>query len=133
MHWTIRHNTERNYVQAYQGGRYSLSDEASFLNAIFTSSFWRSGTPLVVNFSSMEMDNVDDGVVAIASRMVTLLNEQLGKGRFALVCDDNEKLKVGLQFKVLVAPNIDAEVNIFQDEDAAIDWATEPNKVKSIT
>ena len=125
MHWNITHNTERKYVHAYQGGRYTLEDEVAFLDSIFNSAFWRRGMPLVVNIDSMEMDNVDDRVITIASRMVILLNNKLGNARFALVCDDDEKLAVGHKWQSSVAPHLDAEVKIFGDERAAVDWATE--------
>lgn len=130
MRWNIRYDTERNFVHVHQGGRFSVDREAAFFNAIFESSFWQSGMPLVINFSEMEMDNIDDSVVSNVRRLLTLLNRRLGDGRFALVCDDALKHDFGIKFQALIAGDIDADLRIFLDESEAIDWVTsavEPN------
>ena len=124
MQWNIRHDEERNYVHAHQSGWYTLDDEASFLNSIFSSTFWERGMPLVVDISAMEMANIDSSVITVASRMITLLSDRLGDSRFALVCDSDRQLEVGEKFKNLVSPHLNGEVKVFRDEKGAIDWAT---------
>lgn len=133
MRWNIRYDTERNFVHVHQGGRFSVDREAAFFNAIFESSFWQSGMPLVINFSEMEMDNIDDSVVSNVRRLLTLLNRRLGDGRFALVCDDELKYGFGLKFQALLAGDIDAELGIFLDENEAIDWVTTSKESEVMT
>lgn len=133
MRWNIRYDTDRNFVHVHQGGRFSVDREAAFFNAIFESPFWQSGMPLVINFSEMEMDNIDDSVVSNVRRLLTLLNRRLGNGRFALVCDDEYKYGFGLKFQALLAVDIDADLGVFLDENEAIDWVTSSKESEVIT
>ena len=132
MHWNIRHDTERNYVHAYQSGPFSLEEQASFLNGIFTSPFWQAGTPLIIDFCSLEMNNIDNGRLEIARQLMTDLNAHMGGGRLALLCNDDEKFGVGRQFQSSVESYLDREVGVFRDEDAAVDWVTESTKAKTV-
>ena len=125
MEWKITHDAERNYVRAYQGGEFSLDAQATFLTAIFALPSWQSGTPLIIDYSSLEMGNIDDGMLIAARSMLRFLKDELGRGRFALLCADDEQLQVGQKFQSFVTPYLEREMSVFINEDAAIDWVTE--------
>jgi hypothetical protein len=124
MHWNIRNDTDSGYVHAYQSGPFSAEEQAAFLSAIFGSPFWQPGTPLIIDYCSLDMDNVGSGSVEVTRQQLAALNGQLGLGKLALLCDNDEKFGVGRQFQALVEDDLDREVRVFRDEDAAVDWVT---------
>ena len=124
MHWNIRHDTERGYVHAYQSGSFSTDEQAAFLNAIFTSIFWQPGTPLIIDFCALDMENVGWVSVEVTRQQILGLNSQLGPGKLALLCDNDEKFGVGRQFQSMVEDDLDGEVRVFRDEDTAVEWVT---------
>ena len=124
MHWNIRHDTDRNYVHAYQSGQFSIREQASFLSAIFTAEFWQPGTPLVIDYCSLEMEGLDNRKLETVRYLLSILNEQLGAGRLALLCNGDEEFGVGRQLQSLAALYLDKEVAVFRKEEAAVDWVT---------
>jgi hypothetical protein len=126
MHWNIRYDDKRGYVHAYQSGAFSTSEQSAFLNAIFSSAFWQPGTPLIIDYCSLEMENVGSGSVEVTRQQIAALGEQLGRGKLALLCDNDEKFGVGRQFEAVVEDDLECQVRVFREEEAAIDWVTEP-------
>lgn len=131
MHWNIRFDADRNYTHAYQSGKFSLKDHTSFLNAILESPFWRPGNPLVIDYCSLEMEELDYDRLEATCQIMTLLNEKLGNGRLALLCDDDERFGVGRQIQSSIAAHVEKEISVFRDEDAAIDWVTCGSRAKA--
>lgn len=122
----ITHYPALNYVRANQAGSASIEGQAGFLNAIFTSHFWKPGTPLVIDFGSLEMEGVDDRMLDSARTMLMILEKEIAGGRLALLCETDKQFDAGEVFKSKVANHLNVDLRVFRDEADAIAWATEP-------
>jgi hypothetical protein len=132
MIWNIRHDTVREYVHAYQSGHFSVEEQAAFLKAIFSAAFWQPGLPLIIDYCALEMEKISSVNVEAVRQIITLLEDRLGSGRLALLCDDDEQFGIGRQFQSAVSMHIKRDVKVFRDQDAAIDWVTTSEPTDSV-
>ena len=122
MNWNIRYDDRLDYVHAYQSGNYSVCEESAFLRAIFMSPFWAPGKPLIIDYSSLSMDNFGYASIEMAKVQFASENRNLGMGKLALLCDSDEKFGVGRQLQSLIQFDLNSEICVFRDERTAVDW-----------
>ena len=124
MKWNIQFDQDNGFLRAYQSGNFTSADQASFLSDIFSSQFWRTGLPLMIDYCHLDVENIGYSDIISSSEFLIALNGTLGPGKIALLCDDDEQFGIGRQFQMIALINLDREIAVFHSGRAAIGWLT---------
>lgn len=125
MKWNIEFDELNGFVRAYQSGDFSLDDQAAFLSDIVSSPRWQFGTPLMIDFCHLLVDDIFYSEVSSVSHMMATLTAQLGPGKIALLCEDEAQFGLGRQFQMMAEGSVGREIRVYRDEAAAIKFLTE--------
>ena len=124
MRWNIHFDEAKGFTRAYQSGEFSIADEALFLNDVFGSPGWKFGSPLMIDFCRLNVDKMRFEQVAASSGLMVQMANQVGPGRLALLCEDEEQFGLGRQFQLLTEFDLGREIRVYRDENEAIDFLT---------
>jgi hypothetical protein len=124
MKWNIQFDDSEGFIRAYQSGEFSVTDEALFLHEVFRSPEWKFGLPLMIDFCHLNIDNMRFAQVAASSGLMVQMADQVGPGKLALLCDDEEQFGLGRQFQMLTEFNLGREIRVYRDENEAIRFLT---------
>jgi hypothetical protein len=129
MKWNIQFDEPNGFLRAYQSGNYTRADQAAFLSDIFSSTFWHTGLPLMIDYCHLDVENIGYTEIASSSEFLISLNRTLGPGKIALLCDDDEQFGVGRQLQMIALIYLDREILVYKGVRAAIDWLICPKRV----
>ena len=122
MKWNIEFDEPNGFLRAYQSGNFKPADQASFLSDIFSSQFWRTGLPLMIDYCHLKMANIGYTEMLSSVEFLIAINKTLGPGKIALLCDDDEQFGIGRQFQMIALISLDREIAVFHSGRAAIGW-----------
>jgi hypothetical protein len=125
MDWTVEHNAAQGYVTVRTRGEFTLRDHLQMIEDIVSRDFWRPGTAVL--FDHRELDFGATGIAAMrqASENHVEHDERIGRGRAAVLMRSPADYGRGRQFEMLTDGRVEAQVQIFLDEDEALRWLLE--------
>jgi hypothetical protein len=78
--------------------------------------------PLMIDYCHLDVSDMHFQEIGAASGLMMFYKEQIGPGKIALLCDDDEQFGLGRQFQMMVEIPLDREIRVYRDEAAAICW-----------
>ena len=124
MKWNIQFDDSEGIIRAYQSGEFTVADEALFLHEVVRSPKWEIGLPLMIDFCHLDIDNMRFPQVASLSGLIVEMADQVGPGKLALLCDNEEQFGLGRQFQMLTEFDLGREIRVYRNENEAIRFLT---------
>ena len=93
-----------------------------FFSEMLNQSYWRPGTPLLVDFSRLNISELDSRDVQMLKYIMAAVRTRLGFGKLAIFCPDEKRFEFGCTFSGVAQPNVDREICVFQVEQKATEW-----------
>ena len=122
MEWSVELDEKERFIRAAQWDRFSLEDEALFLSDIFTSSYWRPGLGVLIDYRGLDISDLDSGDLTAITVIFQSVRKRVESSRMALLCDSDLLFEVGKHFGMMLAPKLENSVVVFRDEAAAVAW-----------
>jgi hypothetical protein len=122
MEWVVELDERERFIRATQWDQFSLEEQARFLSDIFTSSYWKPGLGVLIDYRGLKVDNLTGGDLTAITVILQSIRKRIESSRIALLCDSDRLFSLGREFGMLLAPKLENNVVVFKDEDAAIAW-----------
>jgi len=122
MEWKIELDERGDFLRAKQWEMFSLEEQAYFLSDIFSAPDWQPGFPLLIDYTNLLIGNIDSRQMERITEFFARMRSVIGAGRIALLSQSDVQFGLGRQFQMLVDTRTDAEIGVFRDEQAAVEW-----------
>ena len=122
MQWSFDFDEAGRFVRTSLSGDFIPNRLIGFFSGMLNQSYWRPGTPLLLDLSSLNTRPTDRREAEILKSIMSAVKMRLGFGKLALVCANEDRFEFGRQFSSIAGPAIDREICVFLLEEAAISW-----------
>jgi hypothetical protein len=122
MEWKVDLDQSGKFVRARQWDDFDLDDQADFLSATFSGDHWRPGLGILFDYRGLKIATLSEGDLAAVKVIFQSVRNRISSSKIALLCDDPALFEVGRHFGELLAPKLENEVFIFQNEEIATNW-----------
>lgn len=129
MKWTIEYLTSGNYFKVVNQGIYLPGDSLNLYRNIFSNRFWTPGTAILMDNRLVDYRNVTYQVVSRLSHHLTDYEIVIGKSRIGYVVDSQVGFGICRQFQLLMEGKTSTKIEVFTDEEKAVDWLTQKQTV----
>lgn len=122
MNWTIKLNETQSFLTVTIKGTFNADDHFRMIEEIISKPFWKPG--MNVLFDSRELNHLESDfyIMQEASINMAKFDAQIGSGKAAILMRGTDNFKKGQQFEMLTEAKVSAEIGVFQDEAAAVEW-----------
>jgi hypothetical protein len=124
MKWTIEFIESSNYFKVIDEGVYHAEDSVKLLAEIFSSEFWQPGMSILFDNRLVDFGSINYQGMSATSVTFSINNNQIGKSRIASLVASPIGFGISRQFQTLMAEKSPATVEIFTDEEKAVEWLT---------
>lgn len=124
MEWIVELDERERFIRATQWDEFSLEEQARFLSDIFTSSYWRPGFGVLIDYRGLKVAGLEGGDLTAIVTILQSIRKRIDSSRIALLCDSDVLFELGKEFSMILAPKLANTVVVFRDEPTAIDWLT---------
>ena len=124
MKWKVELDRSGKFVRAREWDEFSLEDQAGFLSDVFTGAHWRAGLGVLFDYRGLIVSDLTEADLAAVKVIFQSVRRRIESSKLALLCDDPNLIEIGRHFGELLAPKLENQVVVFQDENAATDWLT---------
>lgn len=124
MNWTIKYIEKLNFVKIVTEGDFTLSDHLAMVEDIISQKFWKPGMNTLFDHRKLDFNETTIALMKEASENHKRYEVQIGDGKAAILMKSLEDYLRGRQFELLTSHQASARLNVFMDEDKAIEWLT---------
>lgn len=124
MEWSVELDERERFIRATQWDEFTLEDQANFISDIFTSSYWRTGFGVLIDYRGLNISPLSEGDLQAIAVIFSSVRKRIESSKLALLCDRDELFEAGKEFGMMLASKVENNVIVFRDEAAAIEWLT---------
>lgn len=124
MNWTIEYIENLNFVKIVTEGVFTVSDHLAMVKDIISQKFWKPGMNAFFDHRKLEFIETSIELIKEVSENHKRYEAQIGDGKAAILMKSLEDYLRGRQFELLTSHQASARLNVFMDEDKAIEWLT---------
>lgn len=125
MEWTISLDPAGHYVAVTTSGRFSVEAHLRMVEAILAAPFWVPGMAAFFDHRRLDMAGSTYATMQEASRNHLRHDHRIGAGKAAVVMASTADFGSARQFELIVEGQAAANLRVFLDPKAALDWLTE--------
>ena len=122
MQWNFEYDETGGFVRAAASDSFSPDRVIGFFSEMLSQPYWRPGTPLLIDFSRLDVAAIGSRDVQVLKYIMSALRTRLGFGKLAIYCADEKRFEFGCSFSGIAQPNLDREICVFQIEEKATEW-----------
>jgi hypothetical protein len=132
MNWKIETHTDPTFVRIDAAGTATVAECERMVADVLSRDFWHSDTPLLINCLKVDVRSLRYDDVDRSGLILRKHRDEFGHCRMAIISRPGLGYGVSRQFKALTEVKTDIDVEVFLDEDSAVEWLTEvPDKLHS--
>ena len=128
MKWTISFITKGNYFKVVNEGLYEAGDSIKLYEHIFSNESWHPGASILMDNRQVDYRNANYQVMSQSSRNLANNEKQIANSKICYVVASPVGLGISRQFQMLMEGQSSTVIEIFTNEEAAIDWLTREQK-----
>jgi len=124
MNWTIEYSKQNNFVKITTEGVFTLNDQIKMIEDVISQKFWKPGLNTFIDHRKLEFIKTDISFIKEVSKNHEKFEKQIGNGKMAILMKSLTDYARGRQFELLTGNKVSAQLNIFMDEEKAVNWLT---------
>ena len=124
MNWTIEYLEKLKFVKIVTEGDFTLSDHLAMIEDIISRKFWKPGMNTLFDHRKLDFNETTIALMKEASENHKRYEARIGDGKAAILMKSLEDYLRGRQFELLTSYQVSAKLNVFMDEDKALEWLT---------
>lgn len=125
MKWKIESVEERNFIRVKLSEEFSVSDISQTLQDLFSSKYWKSGTPVLFDDTNLDLSNTNLETIRRGSEIYVEYAPHYGDSKIAVLAGSVTDFARGRQFELLAGNKIHMNIRIFMEEEQAVNWLTD--------
>ena len=128
MKWTISFITKGNYFKVVNEGLYEAGDSIKLYASLFSNESWHPGASILMDNRQVDYRNVNYQVMSQSSNNLANSEKQIANSKIGYVVESPVGLGISRQFQMLMEGKSSIIIEIFTNEEAAINWLTREQK-----
>ena len=120
--WTIEYLERQNIVKVVVENNFSADGHTKMIEDVVSQKFWNPGMSLLVDDRKVIFKKTDIKLVKKVSEGFRTVGKELGSGKTAILMDSLSDYARGRQFELLTEDKVSTDIQIFMDEEKALDW-----------
>ena len=120
--WTIEYLHSTNMVKVVAKNTFSVQGHSKMVEEVISQDFWKSGMNLLIDDRKVEFKKTDLDLIKTVSENFSDFKEELGRGKTAILMGSLGDYVRGRQFDLLTDDKVYSDIQIFMDEEKALDW-----------
>jgi len=122
MIWLIEYIEDRRYVRITYQDLFSIAEHFAAITELLSLDFWQPGTPILIDHRKLDFGGTNIDIIKQASEFHQMNNDRLGASRIALLMKSMADFGRGRQFELLTKGKISTLIEVFLEEEKALDW-----------
>lgn len=122
MKWAIENVEEQHFIRIVLSGDFSLNDMSRAVEELFSSEFWKSGTPVLFDETDLNLSETSLEVIRDSSNVFVEHAPHYGNSKIAVLAGSITDFARGRQFELLAGNKVNANIRIFMEEREALNW-----------
>jgi hypothetical protein len=122
MNWTMKLIEQINTVRITSSGIFDADDDLRLVKDIISQNYWKPGMNMLLDHRGVEFEGTDINLVRRVSEHHKRYEAEIGAGKMALLMKSLTDFARGRQFELLTEYDMEAEIDVFLDEDKALEW-----------
>lgn len=122
MKWSVELSSDGRYVLVVTSGRFDPSSHRAMTRDILSRAYWRPGRDVIFDHRQADFTGASFPAMLEARDTHKDNDERIGDGKAAIVVKSLADFGVGRMFQSLSENQVRADVQLFQDYDAAVAW-----------
>lgn len=122
MDWTMKLIEQINTVRVTSSGTFDSDDDLKLVKDIISQNYWKPGMNMLLDHREVKFEGTDINQLRRVSEHHKKYEAEIGAGKMALLMKSLTDFARGRQFELLTEHDMEAEINVFVDEDKALEW-----------
>lgn len=125
MEWAVSLDPSGRYVRITTSGRFSGEDHLRMIESILSLPYWTPGMATLFDNRLLDMAGATYATMQEASRNHLLHDTRIGNGKSAVMMASAADFGSARQFEMIVEGQAAANLRVFLDPTAALNWLEE--------
>lgn len=122
MRWTVSLDPAEGFVRVTTSGEFNIADHVRMTEDILSRPFWRPGTATFFDHRVLDLRGATFDTMTAASSTHLKNDARIGDGKAAILMGSPAAFGTARQFEILTADKASANLRIFLDQAAALEW-----------
>ncbi|HEY0050067.1 MAG TPA: hypothetical protein VGB68_12310 [Pyrinomonadaceae bacterium] len=122
MNWDIEYIENRHYIRVKYEGLFSVTEQTAAIEDLLSRQFWQPGLPILIDHRKLDFGNTNIPIIQQVGSFHQKNDARIGQGRIAVIMKSLSDFGRGRQFELITKGKISARVEIFLEEEKAINW-----------
>ena len=122
MNWIIKYIEDQRFVTISYEGLFSVEEQLMAIEDLLSRKFWQPGLPILIDHRKLDFGSTNISMLQQPAIFHQKNDARIGRGRIAVLMKSLSDFGRGRQFELLTKGKISAKLEIFLEEEKALNW-----------